>query len=202
MVMDISSDCIDKDLLGSTFVTSRHRNKAKTNKRLYSGILKDPIEDLGDSKMAKNARNEKDGQTKQKDSGKQNIMESTKEKTVSPRTSKYEVNAQGPFFVLIKLNKSAKVNEDLSFLAMSRKLYRLNIRFTEGTAQSRNCWKVTLNTRTEANNALDNAYLKKIGFDIFIPHTATHVRGEIRGIPLDTSMEEVIEVIIRTWIIR
>lgn len=34
-----------------------------------------------------------------------------------------------------------------------------------------------------------------MGFNIFILHAVTHVRGVIRGIPLDASMEEVVEII-------
>lgn len=56
LAMDVSSDCIDKDLLGSTFVTSKLSNKANTNKRSYSGTVEDPIEDFGNFKMAKNPK--------------------------------------------------------------------------------------------------------------------------------------------------
>lgn len=66
-----------------------------------------------------------------RNSGTQNTMETTKEKTVSPRTGKYNVNSH--FFVLVKLNKSTEEKDDILLLFMSRKLYRSNVRFTECT---------------------------------------------------------------------
>ncbi|XP_032687538.1 uncharacterized protein LOC116851827 [Odontomachus brunneus] len=58
----------------------------------------------------------------------------------------------------------------------------------------KNIWKLAFESRTDANNVVNNPYLKKKGMDAFIPRSMLYHKRVITGIPLDVTMEEITEI--------
>lgn len=87
-----------------------------------------------------------------------------------------------PFYVFLKA-KNPRNNEEkkVSFINVARKLYKSNVHYQECIPQSNNCWKLSFESKSAANEVIRNPYLKSMGFEIFIPKYLLFRKGIIRG---------------------
>lgn len=88
---------------------------------------------------------------------------------------------------------SNKNEKKLSYLKFSRKLIKFNIPFTCVESYGYNFWKVTFDKSSSTNDCLRNRYLKETEFTTYIPRYKFFRKGIIHEIPLDVSMEELMD---------
>lgn len=114
-----------------------------------------------------------------------------KDTDIQERVRKYDSFTRAPFDVMIKIPyKDKSSQKKLSLLGISKKLLQANIKFDKVEKYAFNTWKITFNSKTLANSALSNIYLKEMGVNAFIPKYKFSRKIVIKDIPVEMSIEE------------
>ncbi|KAL0107427.1 hypothetical protein PUN28_015765 [Cardiocondyla obscurior] len=107
---------------------------------------------------------------------------------------KYNNKDEGPFAVLLTIDRESNNNVP-SPVEIGRFLFQCGIRFNEINKLSRFCWKVVFDSYHEANQFLENEFIKKSRYRLQIPDWMLSRCVVIRGIPTDITEKEILEEI-------
>jgi len=107
----------------------------------------------------------------------------------------YDKRDKGPFLIFIRKLADKKTSSALSVIKISRLLYKANIRYKEIIPHSWNTWRVTCDSRDEANAAIKNRFLDELGLICFIPRYMVYRKGVIKQVDLDIPLIELRDII-------
>lgn len=112
------------------------------------------------------------------------------------KQTRYDAFTRAPYIIHVRLvSGNNKESKQLPLIAVAKKLNSANVKFTNILKYSFNTWKMTLATKTLANNVLSNGLLRDMGFVAFIPRYKISRQVVIREIPLDFSLTDLKEII-------
>lgn len=125
---------------------------------------------------------------------------STTEGKIKPSNShanRYAKTDSGPFHAILffkktELDKSPPPSL-LMIIEVTRNIIKMGIRFNHITKISRFKWMVHFDNKSSANEVLDNSFLAKSKFEMYIPLWMFSRAIVIKGIPKDITLNEIIE---------
>lgn len=108
-----------------------------------------------------------------------------------PEKPIYDKFCTGPYLLLIKFKMGVKTANRLSPIDIARKLSKANVKFDTLENHNYNTWKIFFISRAEANQTINNRFLKELDLTAFIPRFKLFRKGVIKQIPLDIPNEEI-----------
>lgn len=110
-------------------------------------------------------------------------------------SEKYDKNDEGPFLAVLVQNREADPNPP-SPVELGRLMCLWGIKFSELIRVTKFSWRVKFSSYHDANNAVDNEYIKKKpGCKLFIPDWMVNRIIVLKGIPVDVAQEELVKEI-------
>lgn len=110
--------------------------------------------------------------------------------------NRYVKTDRGPFKAVLSLKntldttKSTPAPRPPLTIEVTRDLVKMGISFESITTLGRFKWIVTFNNKSNANNAVENPYLSKSKYEMYIPQRMFSRVVIIKGIPKDISSDE------------
>lgn len=108
----------------------------------------------------------------------------------------YDRSNKAPFIVFVRKLGDRASSKSISVIEASRLLLKANIRFNEIEYHAWNTWKISFNSYQEANSAIRNKFLEKLGLTLYIPKYKVFRKGVIKGIPCDISLDEILTTLV------
>ncbi|KMQ92690.1 nucleic-acid-binding protein from mobile element jockey-like isoform x2 protein [Lasius niger] len=107
----------------------------------------------------------------------------------------YDRFNKGPYTVFARKLGDRATTKSIPVIEASRLLSKSNVKFQSIAHYSWNTWMVYFGTFQEANTAVRNQLVKKLGLSLYIPRYRVQRKGVVRGIPLDIPLNELNEAI-------
>ncbi|XP_025994864.1 uncharacterized protein LOC105199528 [Solenopsis invicta] len=106
------------------------------------------------------------------------------------RNFKYDAFSKEPFIVYFRIKSTNGTR-----IKLSKKLKKCNVKFDKVTKYSKDIWKATFSSRTQANSAITNKMVQDLEITAFVPKYKISRKVVIKEIPYDMSMVEIKEII-------
>lgn len=88
---------------------------------------------------------------------------------VKPTSHWYDRTNKGPFIVFARKLGERNTSKSLSIIEASRLLLKANIKFNLIEFHAWNTWKIAFDSFQDANLAISNKFLPKLGLTLYIP---------------------------------
>lgn len=166
--------------------------RSHANNPLKSQVSQTGVCESGNSSVSQSVR---------KYNGKQAVVISefrgsfTRQDAQDEEEVRFESSAKPPFVVFLRFQTADRKSSPLSILKVGQELTRSVVKFINVEKHAWNTWQVTFESRSLANNALDNKFIRDKGFILYIPRFLRQRQGVISDIDVDIDLAELTDTI-------